>query len=86
MTDTKKDGRLCQTVDQHMQERSEGGYWASETEGKGSDPHVFNGRIRKHSLDVFLSQEGKSGHQYGNKAKPHHDVAGMVRMRGAVDK
>ena len=56
MAYSKKYRGFCQTMDKHMKEATKGCKGSSEAKGKGRYPHMLNGRIRKHALDVLLPE------------------------------
>ena len=44
-------------MNEHVKERAEGRDRPSEAEGKSRNPHVLDGGVGEHPLDVLLTQE-----------------------------
>ena len=79
VADGKEDRRLGQAVIGHVQQAGEVGERPAHAEGEGDDPHVLDGRVGEHALDVVAPVQHERREQHGEQAERHHQRAGRQR-------
>ena len=71
-----KDGGFGEGMHEHVQQAGKGGQGPSHAKRKGHQPHVFDGRIAEHALDVPLALQGQHRHHEGQQTESHHEHPG----------
>ncbi len=81
VTDGDEDRGLGERVHGHVQQRAEGRERPADAEGEGHEPHVLDGRVAEHALDVALAVQEQPRDHERQQAEAHHEMARQVAVR-----